>query len=40
LISLPDEFLIPENYLLDCIHLSEKGHRELSEILKKSFKEF
>ena len=39
-ITLPDEFLIQENYLYDCIHLSERGHRELASILKVAFKKF
>jgi len=40
LITLPDEFMVQENYLLDCIHLSEQGHRELATILKVAFKKF
>ena len=40
LITLPDSFLTQENYLYDCIHLSEKGHRELATILKVAFKKF
>ena len=40
LITLPDNFLVQENYLLDCIHLSEQGHRELATILRTSFKKF
>lgn len=40
LITLPDTFLTQENYLYDCIHLSEKGHRELATILKVAFKKF
>lgn len=38
LITLPDDFLVQENYLFDCIHLSEKGHRRLADLLKVSFK--
>ena len=38
LVTLPDDFLIPENYLLDCVHLSEKGHRRLADLLKVTFK--
>lgn len=38
LVTLPPGFLIQENYLLDCVHLSEKGHRELANILKVAFK--
>ena len=40
LITLPNEFLVPENYLLDCIHLSEQGHRTLAKILRDAFKKF
>jgi lysophospholipase L1-like esterase len=38
LVTLPDEFMIAENYLLDCVHLSEKGHRKLADLLKVTFK--
>jgi len=40
LITLPNDFLVQENYLLDCIHLSERGHRVLAEMLYKAFKKF
>lgn len=40
LVTLPDSFLTQENYLSDCIHLSEKGHRELATILKTTFTKF
>jgi len=40
LVTLPDSFLIQENYLLDCIHLSEKGHQIIAEILQQAFKQF
>lgn len=40
LITLPESFLVQENYLLDCIHLSEKGHRTLADILQEAFKRF
>ena len=40
LVTLPDEFLIQENYLLDCVHLSDKGHRILADLLKATFKRF
>ena len=40
LITLPESFLVQENYLLDCIHLSEKGHRTLADILQKAFMQF
>jgi hypothetical protein len=38
IVTLPDSFLVPENYLYDCIHLSENGHRELATILRAEFK--
>ena len=37
-VTLPDSFLVQENYLYDCIHLSEKGHRELAILLREAFK--
>ena len=37
-INLPDSFLQQENYLLDCVHLSEQGHREMFEIVREAFK--
>jgi hypothetical protein len=40
LVTLPDSFLVQENYLLDCIHVSERGHQEIARILQKAFKEF
>ena len=40
LITLPESFLVQENYLLDCIHLSEKGPRTLADILQEAFKRF
>jgi hypothetical protein len=39
-VTLPESFLVEENYLLDCIHLSEKGHRELATLLKNECKKF
>ena len=39
LVTLLDEFLIQDNYLYDCIHLSERGHRELADQLKVAFKQ-
>ena len=35
LITLPDSFLVQENYLLDCVHLSDKGHQILNELILK-----
>jgi lysophospholipase L1-like esterase len=40
LVTLPNDFLVQENYLLDCVHLSEKGNRKLADILKATFKIF
>jgi hypothetical protein len=37
-ITLPDSFLKQENYLLDCVHLSEAGHRQVYEIVRAAFK--
>ena len=37
-ITLPNSFLTQENYLLDCVHLSEQGHRRLFEIVREAFK--
>jgi len=36
-ITLPTSFLVQENYLLDCVHLSENGHRQLVELVKDTF---
>ena len=37
-ITLPESFLTQENYLLDCVHLSEEGHRRMFEIVREAFK--
>ena len=37
-ITLPNSFLVQENYLLDCVHLSEKGHQELHKLVRERFK--
>ena len=37
-ITLPDSFLKQENYLLDCVHLSEAGHREMYKLVREAFK--
>jgi hypothetical protein len=39
-VTLPQSFLVEENYLHDCIHLSEKGHRELAILLRAECKKF
>ena len=36
-VTLPDGFLKQENYLLDCVHLSEVGHSELFKLIKSKF---
>ncbi len=38
-ITLPNSFLVPENYLLDCVHLSEKGDLQLEELVKDTFRD-
>ncbi len=38
-ITLPHSFLVRENYLLDCVHLSEKGHLQLLELVKGALRE-
>ena len=37
-VTLPDTFLKQENYLLDCIHLSEEGHRRMYELVRGAFR--
>ncbi len=37
-ITLPTSFLVQENYLLDCVHLSENGHWQLVELVKNTFR--
>ena len=37
-ITLPDSFLKQETYLLDCVHLSEEGHRQMYAIVREAFK--
>lgn len=34
ILELPEDFLVPENYLLDCVHLSDTGHGALFELVK------
>jgi hypothetical protein len=40
LLTLPNDFLVQENFVLDCVHLREQGHRKLATILKVTFKKF
>ena len=35
-LEIPDDFIVAENYLFDCVHLSSKGHVELEAIIRKS----
>jgi hypothetical protein len=37
-ITLPDSFLKQENYLLDCVHLSEEGHHQMYAIVKEAYR--
>lgn len=37
-LQIPNLFLKSENYLLDCIHLSEKGHYNLSKLINSEIK--
>jgi hypothetical protein len=39
-LTLPDEFLMQENYLLDCVHLSRQGHQQLHKIVGVAYKRF
>ncbi len=39
-VTLPDEFLVQENYLLDCVHLSRKGHQELHRLVREAYQRF
>ena len=39
-ITLPDEFLVQENYLLDCVHLSRQGHEEIHRIVREAYRRF
>jgi len=40
LLTLPDEFLVQENYLLDSVHLSPLGHQELHKLVREAYKRF
>ncbi len=33
-LPIPDEFMIAENYLFDCVHLSNKGHERLEKLVR------
>ncbi len=38
MITLPESFLVQDNYLLDCVNLSEKGHQELHKLVRERLK--
>jgi hypothetical protein len=40
LLTLPNEFLVEENYLLDSVHLSRRGHQELHKLVREAYKRF
>jgi hypothetical protein len=40
LLTLPNEFLVQENYLLDSVHLSRRGHQELHKLVREAYKRF
>jgi hypothetical protein len=33
-LEIPDEFVISDNYLFDCIHLSSQGHKRLEQMVR------
>ena len=33
-LEIPDEFMVAENYLFDCVHLSSKGHEGLEKLVR------
>ena len=33
-LEIPDEFMVAENYLFDCVHLSNKGHERLEKLVR------
>ena len=33
-LTIPDEFMVAENYLFDCVHLSSKGHERLEKLVR------
>lgn len=36
LVEIPENFLVSQNYLIDAVHLSARGHRQLSNIILES----
>jgi hypothetical protein len=33
-LTIPDEFMVADNYLFDCVHLSSKGHERLEKLVR------
>lgn len=40
LLTLPNGFLVQENYLLDSVHLSRLGHQEFHKLVREAYKRF
>jgi hypothetical protein len=36
-LEIPDDFVVSENYLFDCIHLSSQGHQRLEKLVREIF---
>jgi hypothetical protein len=34
LLEIPDSFMVAENYLFDCVHLSARGHKQLEAMVR------
>ena len=35
-LAIPDDFMVAENYLFDCVHLSRKGHERLEKLVREA----
>jgi hypothetical protein len=35
-LEIPDDFVVAENYLFDCIHLSSQGHKRLEQMVREA----
>jgi hypothetical protein len=33
-LEIPDDFMVADNYLFDCIHLSSQGHKRLEQMVR------
>jgi lysophospholipase L1-like esterase len=33
-LAIPDDFMVAENYLFDCVHLSNQGHQRLEQMVR------